>query len=46
MGSFCITQGAQPGALWQSSGVELGEKERETQEERGVCVCVYKIMTD
>ena len=42
MGSFCITQGAQAGALWQSSGLELAEKERKEGrlKRKGVCVCV------
>ena len=38
MGSCCITQGAQPGALWQPRGVGWSGSGREVQE--GVDVCI------
>ena len=37
MGSCCITQGAQPGALWWPKRVGLGEGGREAQEGREIC---------
>ena len=38
MGSFCIIQGAQLGALWQPRGMGWVEGSREAQEEGDRCI--------
>ena len=44
MSSCCITQGAQPGALWWSRGVGCREGREDQEERRYMYICVYIFM--